>query len=541
MAKAGSIWGQTWHKLWNKIWGKGSDAVPHWLRYVLLGLLLLGIFFRFYHLDYKVYWVDEAHTSLRMSGHTKTELEQEVFSQTTVSVDRLQQYQHLSPDRGWDATLNSLQGNAEHAPLYFLLSRLWVEGFGYSVAVMRSLPALISLLVFPAIGWLCWELFGSARVAWVAVGLVAISPLHVLYAQEARPYSLWTAMILLSSAVLLRAMRQSARWKWMIYSLIVAIGLYTQLLFSLVAMAHGLYVLLVEVIPKRRFSQTAISYAIATTAAFLAFVPWLLVLFGNLEQTQQTIGALAERESFSYLLNQWFSNASLILFDRNLNSLNIISVLLIVAALVSFCRIATGPVRVFILSLIGVSTLALVIPDLVLGGERSIRLRYFFPAILGIQIILAYLFSTQAIRPRSWTQWTWRVVAIGLVSVGITACLVSSQSQIWWSKNPPRSAYYPEVAQLINQTNQPLIITQGPVVDMVAFSYWLDSDVSFQFVDRPNQIKIPAGINTVFLLNPSRRMLNQLPKQGYQLTLLFEDNVDGGKMEKRLWSIRRLD
>ncbi|HEY9658481.1 MAG TPA: hypothetical protein V6C65_08535, partial [Allocoleopsis sp.] len=36
-----------------------------WLVYGMIGLLILGIFFRFYHLDQKVYWVDETHTSLR--------------------------------------------------------------------------------------------------------------------------------------------------------------------------------------------------------------------------------------------------------------------------------------------------------------------------------------------------------------------------------------------------------------------------------------------------------------------------------------------
>lgn len=521
------------------IWGEGKSGVPRWLRYVLLLLLLLGIVFRFYHLDYKVYWVDEAHTSLRMSGHTKTELEQDLFSRDTVSVEALQQYQQLSPDRGWDDTLTALKGNAEHTPLYFLMARLWVEGFGYSIAVMRSLPAAISLLAFPAIAWLCWELFRSPLVSWVAVGLMAITPLHVLYAQEARPYSLWTVMILLSSAVLLWAMRQPARFRWIMYSLTVAIGLYTQLLFGLVAIAHGVYIAITEVIPKRRFSKAAIAYLLATGTAILAFVPWLLVLFRNLAQIQQTTSSLSEAKSFSYLLNQWFLNMSLVLFDRELYSLNIIAVLLVAVAFIAFCRTASKPAQVFILSLVGVSFLALAIPDLVIGGERSIRLRYFFPAILGIQIIFAYLVATQAVRARTWIQQGWRVVTIVLVAVGLTACVASSQAQVWWNKNPPRSAFYPEVSSLINQANQPLIITEDPVVDMVAFSYSLDPDVKFQFVDRPRQIKIPEGTDTVFLLNPSRRMRNRLPNQGYQLSLLFEDNVDGGDVEERLWLLRQ--
>jgi uncharacterized membrane protein len=37
---------------------------PGWLRFFIIILLFLGIFFRFVNLDQKVYWIDEAFTSL---------------------------------------------------------------------------------------------------------------------------------------------------------------------------------------------------------------------------------------------------------------------------------------------------------------------------------------------------------------------------------------------------------------------------------------------------------------------------------------------
>jgi uncharacterized membrane protein len=33
-------------------------SLPVWFRYLIVLLLVLGIFFRFYNLDKKVYWVD---------------------------------------------------------------------------------------------------------------------------------------------------------------------------------------------------------------------------------------------------------------------------------------------------------------------------------------------------------------------------------------------------------------------------------------------------------------------------------------------------
>ena len=38
--------------------------------------------------------------------------------------------------------------------------------------------------------WLCLELFESSVTAWLAVAIIAISPFQIVYAQEARPYSL---------------------------------------------------------------------------------------------------------------------------------------------------------------------------------------------------------------------------------------------------------------------------------------------------------------------------------------------------------------
>jgi uncharacterized membrane protein len=44
--------------------------------------------------------------------------------------------------------------------------------------------------------WLRWELWRSPLTGWTAVMLVAVSPLHLATAQEARPYALLIVMIL---------------------------------------------------------------------------------------------------------------------------------------------------------------------------------------------------------------------------------------------------------------------------------------------------------------------------------------------------------
>jgi uncharacterized membrane protein len=83
-------------------------------------------------------------------------------------------------------------------------------------------------------------------VGWIAVLLVASSPFHVLYAQEAREYSLWTVTILLSSALLLRSIRRKTKSSWATYALGLAVGLYTFPFTVFVMLGHGIYVACIE-------------------------------------------------------------------------------------------------------------------------------------------------------------------------------------------------------------------------------------------------------------------------------------------------------
>ena len=71
------------------------------------------------------------------------------------------------------------------------------------MTAIRSLSALISLLVFPSVYWLCRELFNvPLLVPGVAIALMAISPIQLVYAEEAQEYILWLVTILRSSALL---------------------------------------------------------------------------------------------------------------------------------------------------------------------------------------------------------------------------------------------------------------------------------------------------------------------------------------------------
>lgn len=517
----------------------GERSLPIWWRWLVIALLGLGIFLRFYHLDYKVFWVDETHTALRSAGYRKAWVADRVFTAEVISVETLQQYQRPRQDQGWQWTWRTLSSNAEHSPLYFLMARAWVEFWGFSVANLRSLSAVLSLLVFPAVYWLGWELFASSVVGWIAIGLVAISPLHLLYAQEARPYSLLTVATLLSSASLLWALRTQTRKSWMAYGATVALGFYTQLLFALVTIAHGLYVFWRE--PgwqQGRWSAAVRAYGWAIGGGLLAFLPWLLVLLTNLGQVQSATVSLRDRVPLLIQVQTWVVNLSRVFGHPE--SLLLGGVLLVMGAIALYhlCRTTSRQTWLFLVLLAAVSAVPLVLPDLLGGGQRSLRIRYLIPCYLSLQIALAYWFARQAIWVKTWQQQVVRVSFISLIGVGIAACLVSSQAEIWWNKEPAKTGYYPAVANLINQAKNPLVITDTALVDTIALSYRLNPQVKLQLVEAQhlNRLQVPTEFDSVFLLVPTEALRSALQQQNYQLTPLYSDQFAA---EPRLWSVAR--
>lgn len=544
-----------------------KGALPNGLRWGLIAVLAAGVFFRFYHLDRKVYWIDETNSSLRTLGYTKTEMMAAVFTGQVIDVADLQHFQTLSPERDLGDTFNALKGTAEHTPLYFLLARLWIGLVGHSVAAMRGVAAFFSVLVLPCLYWFCQELFAAddaedsgtaasiaARTGWMAMALVAVTPVHVLYGQEARPYSLWTALILLSSTLLLRAMRFNTRRSWLWYGLSLIAGLYTQLLFVLIAFSHAVYVLVSVLVNEKQGSEKQDSekqgnekwrsvlrnsglrnYGLTTLAGFSALVPWLVLLIKNWQKVQESTTSLNDGPMFSTMVNRWFLNLNLAFLDRELGAANLVLVLISLLALYCFSRLAPRRAMWFILLLIGVPFLTLAIPDILWGGRRALRIRYLFPCFLGIQIALAYVFATQAVWVKTWRQQAWRLVMMGLIAIGLGASITNAQTVIWWNKSFPRSSYYPPVAEIINRADQPLVVSDGPVTDTLSFSAWLKPEVKMQLSQEPRKLKIAPGYDPVYILNATESFQKILARRGYELTLIYQDQSKLTDLEERLW------
>lgn len=491
------------------------SKIPFGFNIFFITVLLLGIFFRFYNLDQKVYWFDETITSLRSAGYTETELIQHTYDGNEIGSDTLKNYLQPSSNKGFPEVIRSLATeDSQHPPLYFLMLHLWMKLFGSSTSLVRSLSAIFSLLTLPLMYWLCIELFESHLTAKVATILIAISPFHILYAQEAREYSLWIATTLLSSITLLRAIRINTKFSWFIYAISMIASLYTFLFSGFVLISHIIYLITRE---KFRLSKV-INSLLAYIPATIAFMPWLIVVVINYNKIKQTTSWSTQRLPILFpangndsLTGQWGLNLSRLFIDIDNKSGDFLTFILITTtiALVIYSlyflyQKSSPKIWIFIFTIIVVLAGYLMIPDIVFRSQRSAMSRYLIPSYLGIEIAVAYIISKKIISPKIWQKRLWSSVMLILVSVGIFSCILSSQSEGWWTKIQSYSIR--PIARTINAVDSPLVISDTSVGNILPLVWILDSDVKLKLLVKNHLPVIPENFNDIFLYKPSKSM-----------------------------------
>lgn len=490
-----------------------SFSAKYWLKILFVTILLIGIFFRVVNLDKKPVWIDETHTFSVISGYADSEVVEKFLGQTPVDVKTFLKYQYPNPDKSLSDSFRKLYTDV-HPPLYFLIARTFVEWFGSSVKVLRSASAFLSILTLPALYWLCLELFQSSLVAQVATVLFCISPFQVLYAQEARPYSLFTLVILLSSASLLWAMRTKRTLPWFIYSLSVPLGLYSQFFFLFVLFGYFSYIFAVE---SFQFTKRLQSFLLATLAGFTAFLPWLITVLIHLSDFKEKSSWIVNHTlSILGALRLWSENISLSFVDPRASEyfgfgrfgfyfLIPFIIILFGYSLYFLCIKTSKPVYLFVLTLIASTALPLIAADLILGGNRQIWPRYLIPCFLGSQISVSYLLATRAfsLSPSYTNQKSrfWLLITATLVTAGIFFSSVIAQADTWWNKYSGGVTI--QIAKLVNQAEDPLVIV-NPSPFSTVFYYAFEPDVRLLFASDQKLVIDPSYMNgSIFLLNPT--------------------------------------
>lgn len=531
----------------------------HWLNWVLILAIALGVCFRFINLDRKVFWHDEVYTVMRAAGFTRYDIDQELFQNKIVAAPDLQKFQNIKPGGTAMDTVRSLaMEDPQHPPLYFLMARGWMQMFGSSIAASRALPALLSLLSLPLMYALAMELFAAQLPALLATALIALSPADILFAQTARQYGLLTTAVIASSLLLLRATRIKDWQTWGLYALSLAFGLYVHPFFVLTMVAHGVFLLILSIcrteeevaLQKANPLSTGIlgstpfrwiaGYAGANAIALILYSPWLQVLLGNQARILSTTDWARVTVGLSFLLKLWTLSFTSLFFDLDFGFNNPLTylarlpfLLLILAALVLVYLRTSRRTWIFLLKTALIPFLILALPDLITGGKRSAVSRYLISCFPSIQLMVAFLLSVGLAGGKP----VWRGILAIVFAASILSCSVSAAAETWWVKDLSYSNA--EVAQIINadaSQGSPLVISDlgddyTNTGDLISLSYRLKDNVRLYLVKQPSDLNLAVNESRLFVFRPSAQMKIALTQNNWQWEIV--------SLPGRLWRLKQ--
>lgn len=165
-----------------------------------------------------------------------------------------------------------------HPPTYYVFLRLWTQLFGYSELSLRSLSILFGTLTIPVFYLLAREFF-ARRGAFLATGLVAISPYLHEMAGMIRMYSLLLLVTVASYYTFIRLLDTWSRQWQLLYFLSSLILIYTHIM--------GLTVIAAQAVQafarlwQTRSADEARKLLTPSLGLGVAFLPWVFVVLNQ--------------------------------------------------------------------------------------------------------------------------------------------------------------------------------------------------------------------------------------------------------------------
>ena len=168
-------------------------------------IIALGALLRFHSIGQKNVWVDEG---------------------VSIALARLD----------WYNFLRILWRHEANMTLYYLFLRPWLL-FGNSEAYIRSLSALFGLATIPAVFVLGRRLFDT-RVGLIASLLLAVHAYAIRYSQEARSYSLYPLLCVISSVYFVKFLQEPGRRNRILYVVFSVLAVYAHFFAGLLLVAQ---------------------------------------------------------------------------------------------------------------------------------------------------------------------------------------------------------------------------------------------------------------------------------------------------------------
>ena len=203
----------------------------------------------------------------------------------------------VARDAWWGAD-GTVFAEANHPPAWWIITRLWVDGFGSDTEMaLRAPAALCGILTIP-LAWLVARRLldptqrparggfdrspdegQGARLALWFTGFLALSTYFTEYSQEARMYALLILEGLGLTWLYLRWLDKDDRASLIGYALLAALALHTQYFALWILCGHGVHALWLW----RRGTKDGtpfnpLPFVLACVGAGLLFIPWFIYM-----------------------------------------------------------------------------------------------------------------------------------------------------------------------------------------------------------------------------------------------------------------------
>jgi uncharacterized membrane protein len=236
----------------------------------LVGVVLIGALVRISHLQHLSLWLDEGFTVL--------------YSQ-----------------QAWEAVSGMKGFYSPHPPLYFTLVKI-SDLFVANELAGRLISLIAGIATIPVFYLLMAKVL-DRRAAFVSSLVLALSPIHLYYSQEARMYTLVVFLVALSYLALI-SFNQRPHWAWAaVYGVSASLALWVDYS-STYALAPQAVLILVQFYRHKRASAPLLA---AGVLAVIAYAPWIPQVLDSVDAAN----LVERRESYLGVDNERVTTAIL--------------------------------------------------------------------------------------------------------------------------------------------------------------------------------------------------------------------------------------
>jgi uncharacterized membrane protein len=213
---------------------------------ILIGLVVIGIFLRFYNLGFNSLWLDEASTY-------------------TISVKSFADI--------WQVTA----GGEFNPPLFYWIEHVMLT-LGNNEVILRFIPAVVGVLTIPLF-YLIGKEFLDRNAGLIAAAACTFSPFLIFYSQEARAYMLMLFFVALATIFFLKSMKSGGLINWAFFGAFSALAFWAHF-YALVMIGALVLFALIEWAPGIRSEIENIRMLVAAIVIFVVLsLPLIIVTF----------------------------------------------------------------------------------------------------------------------------------------------------------------------------------------------------------------------------------------------------------------------